>query len=321
MQFLTKALLLLVASVLGTLPTAAVASEMGTTTVDDSDPSATGTEEEQLGEIRILSPEQKKPSPTLKLLIRSSVFSSSNLASVEDFDKDNLTPAEQDLLGDFERSDVTFANSIFLQATPALDANTSLIAYGGGSLVRYGDNSSLEYNALNLGLGIQRQFNSQMFGELRWSHHRLYDAGNGNEISSPNNSDAFLVDNSIRASWQRRDFLSKQFTLHSAYALTGHIVNPDELSHITNQVNLALSYQLAPQWKTKLGYGIKLDSFTTAERTDFQQQLQGIITYRPTDQFFIEGLVGYRFGDSSLDGIDPDAFRAGIRLGYDFALF
>ncbi|MFB6276614.1 MAG: hypothetical protein ABEI32_10790, partial [Halothece sp.] len=236
----------------------------------------------------------------------------------EDFDDDNVNP---DLIGDFERSDVTFANGLFLMATPSLDANTNLMAYGGGNLVRYGNNNSLEYNSLNFGLGLQRQFNSQVFGEVSWRHNRLYDAGNGNEIVSTNDSDAFFVDNVIEVSLQRRDRVSDQLTLHSGYALAGHIVNPDELSYISNEIDLALRYQLTPQWESELGYQVTLDGFTNADRTDFQQQLQGTITYHPSDQFFIEGLVAYRFGDSSLDGIDPEAFRAGIRLGYDLGLF
>lgn len=298
---------------MGTLTTTAVvAAEKETET------NSAGSEQDQLGEIQILSDEKKEVPPTVKLLFRSSLFYSSNLSSIEDFDEDNIDP---DLLGDFERSDVTFANGIFLMATPSLDANTNLLAYGGGNFVRYGENNSLESNAINLGLGIQEQFNSQVFGALRWRHDRFYDAGNGNEIVSTNDSNAFLVDNAIEISVQRRDRLSQQLTLHSAYALAGHIVNPNELTYISNEIDLALHYQLTPKWETELGYQVTLDGFTNSDRTDFQQQLEGAIIYRATEKLFIEGLIAYRFGNSSLDSIDPNAFQAGIRLGYDLDLF
>jgi len=322
MQFFIKAFLLLTVSAMGTLTaTSVVASEERTTSGNQArDTDSAGTEQEQLGEIKIISDRAKEP-PTVELLLRSSFFSSSNLTSIEDFERDNLNAREKASLGDFERSDVTFANGIFLMATPSLAPNTNLIAYGGGNFVRYGDNDSLEYNSLNLGLGLQTQFNQNMSGQLRWRHDRLYDAGNGDEIASPNDSDAFFVDNSIEASLQRRDRLGDQLSLHATYSLEGHIVNPDELSYISNELDLALRYQLSSNWNSELGYQVRLDSFTNADRTDFQQQLEGTITYRATEQFFIEGLVAYRFGNSSLEGIDPNAFRAGVRVGYDLELF
>jgi len=319
MQFFNKLFLLLTASVMGFLTTTSViASEKGSENASDDQTESAGTEKEQLGEIQIISDEKQYNPPTIALLSRSSFFSSSNVTSIEDFEEDNVN---SNLLGDFERSDVTFANGIFLMATPSLDANTNLMAYGGGNLVRYGENNSLEYNSLNLGVGIQRQFSSKVWGEFCWDHDRLYDASNGNEIISTNDSDAFLVDNSIELSVQRQDRFSENLTLYSTYALAGHIINPDELSYIRNELDFALNYQLTSQWKSEFGYQLRLDSFTTASRTDFQQRLRGTITYEPTEDFFIEGVVSYGFGNSTLEGIEPDEFRAGIRLGYDLQLF
>lgn len=122
------------------------------------------------------------------------------------------------------------------------------------------------------------------------------------------------ITNVLEVAVKWRDRVSDELTFHSSYPLEGHIVNPDELTHLSNEIDLALRYQLAPKWESKLGYRLTLDSFTTVNRTDFQQQVTGAIIYRLTNQFFIEGRVAYRVGN-------PDAFRAGIRVGYDLGLF
>ncbi len=317
MQLVSKAFLFLTVSAIETLTATSVfASELEEKQNKESEETNyTATEEEQLGDIQVISDERKKQPSTVDLLFRSSLFSSSNITSIEDFETDDPR------LDNFERSDISFANGIFLVATPSLDTNTNLMAYGGGNFVRYGNSNSLDYNSINLGVGIQRQFNSKVFGELSWRHDRLYDAGNGNEIISTNDSDAFLVDNVVELSVQRQDRLSEKLTLNSTYALAGHIVNPDELSYIRNELDFALRYQLASKWQSELGYQVTLDSFTEADRTDFQQQLQGTITYQATEDLFIEGLIAYNFGNSTLEGIDPDEFQAGIRVGYDLELF
>jgi len=273
-----------------------------------------GTEQEQLGEIRIRDPERQQQ-PNLQLLLRSSTFSSSNVTGVGEFAFSNrgFRPS-----GVSFPEDTVFVNGAFLQATPQLGDSTRLVAYGGGNLTRFADNERLNYNALNWGIGLRHQLTPRVTGSLTFQQDNLYSTESG---------DRLLRDNTVRARIQRQDRLTPQLVSRFDYQLQAHFADPDARSRIRNQAGLDLHYSLTPKLDGILGYQLAFASFTEHDRFNFEQQIRAALHYELTPRLFLEGSVSYLAGNASLDSrfgldrVNPDNLSVGVRLGYNLPLF
>ena len=106
---------------------------------------------------------QPPPQPTGQLLIRSSIFSSSN-----------VTGSDIDSSGD-----IVFVNGATLLLTPQLGKNTRLIATVGGGLTRFATEGENNYNSLDASIGLQQRFTKTTYGQIDWVNNQLYSTDTG----------------------------------------------------------------------------------------------------------------------------------------------
>lgn len=257
--------------------------------------------EDELGEIQIIPtrPVQQPPQrrqPDVQLLLRSSVFTSSNISSLE-------IP---------QPSDTILINSATLLATPKLGEQTRLIASVGGGLVRYATQGDFNYNYLNFNVGVQQRLTKEMYGQLGWYQERLYRNGSG---------DSLLLDDSLRLSVGRQDQLNSRLRLDSFYELRASFTTPNDQNRIANTLGARLRYDITPKLQAALDYRLTLKDFTQQERFDTQNQLGVEAIYNINPDLFIGGSASYLFGSSSNTSVDLNNFSVGISVGLNVPLF
>jgi Putative beta-barrel porin 2 len=256
--------------------------------------------EDELGEIKIISPRQQQPpqrrQPDVQLLLRSSTFNSSNITG----------------FAAFQPSDTVFINSATLLATPKLGEETRLVAAASGGLVRYGDQGDFNYNYLNFNVGIQQRIARGMYGQLGWVQERLYRDGSG---------DRLLLDDSVRLTIGRQDQLDNRLRLDSFYELRASFATPSDQNRVANSLGARLRYDITPQLQGALDYRLSLRDFTQQDRFDTQNQIGLEAIYNINSDLFISGSASYLFGSSSDASVDLDNFSVGINIGLNVPLF
>jgi Putative beta-barrel porin 2 len=256
--------------------------------------------EDELGEIKIIAPRQQQPpqrrQPDVQILLRSSVFNSSNITGFEAF----------------QPSDTVFINSATLLATPKLGEATRLVAAASGGLVRYADQGNFNYNYLNFNVGIQQRIARGMYGQLGWVQERLYRDGSG---------DRLLLDDSVRFTIGRQDQLDNRLRLDSFYELRASFATPSDQNRVANSLGARLRYDITPQLQGALDYRLSLRDFTQQDRFDTQNQIGLEAIYNINSDLFISGSASYLFGSSSDPLVDLDNFSVGINIGLNVPLF
>ncbi len=254
----------------------------------------------ELGEIKVLNrPTEAPPSrkqPTVQLLLRSGVFTSSNTTA----------------LRDFPNSDTVFTNSALLLATPKLGPNTRLIASAGGNLLRLANSGDANYNTLSFNVAVQQRLAAGTYGQLGWVQDTLYRQADGQRL---------LRDNAVQFLLGRQDQLSKKLRLDSFYELKASFTNPDEQSRVANTLGARLRYDLTPKWQGALDYRLTFKSFTQVDRADTEHQVTALAIYNLSPDLFLAGSVSYLFGRSSNPSVDVRNFAIGISLGFNLPLF
>ncbi|WP_017652540.1 outer membrane beta-barrel protein [Fortiea contorta] len=257
--------------------------------------------ENELGEIDIIptrpvkQPPQRRQ-PDVQLLLRSSIFSSSNVTGLE-------IP---------QPSDTLFINNATLLATPKLGEDTRLIAAAGGGLVRYGDRGDFNYNYLNFNVGLQQRLTKEMYGQLGWYQERLYRNGSG---------DRLLLDDSLRLSIGRQDQLNSRLRLDSFYELRASFATPSEQNRVANTLGARLRYDITPQLQGALDYRLTFKDFTQQDRFDTQNQIGLEAIYNINPDLFVGGSASYLFGSSSASSVDLNNFSVGVSVGLNVSLF
>ncbi len=268
--------------------------------VEEPPPLTSEDIQEELGEIEIIQPPVKQPPPRRQpngqLLLRSSVFTSSNTTSQEFAQPD----------------DVVFVNSATLLTTPKLGKDTRLIAAVGGGLVRFADEGDSNYNFLNLNVGVQQRLAKGMYGQLGWVQERLYRDDDG---------DRLLLDDSIRLAIGRQDQLDQRLRLDSYYELRAGFATPNEQSQVANTLGARLRYDITPKLEGAFDYRISFRDFTRQDRLDTQHRLGIQAIYNINQDLFVGGSASYLFGSSSDSSIDIDNFSVGINFGLNLPLF
>jgi Putative beta-barrel porin 2 len=254
--------------------------------------------EEELGEIKIITPSAvKQPvqpnQPNVQLLLRSSVFTSSNITGV-DF---------------IERSDTVFVNSATLLATPKLSEETRLVFGVSGGLTSFATKVDYEYNYLNFNAAIQQRLAPGMYGQLGWVQDRLYDDGR------------ILLDDSIRLTIGRQDSLASSLRLDSFYEFRGSFAEPKAQSRIANALGARLRYDFTPNLQGAFDYRLTFKNYTQQDRFDTQHQLGLDLVYNINQNFFVGSSASYLFGSSSKSSVDLDNFSVGINIGLNVPLF
>ena len=252
----------------------------------------------EIGEIRILNTPAAtaRRQPDVQLLLRSSVFSSSNITS----------------LSTFSPSDNVFINSGLLLATPKLGETTRLIASAGGGLVRFANQGDSNYNLLNFNIAVQQRIAPGTYGQLGWVQENLYRQGSG---------DRLLQDNSIQLIVGRQDQLGQQLRLDSFYELRASFTNPDDQNRVANTLGARLRYDLTPKLQGALDYRLTFKNFTQVDRADTEHQISALAIYNISPDVFVSGTVSYLFGRSSSAAIDLNNLSIGVSLGWNVPLF
>ncbi|MCY7320546.1 MAG: outer membrane beta-barrel protein [Phormidesmis sp. CAN_BIN36] len=252
----------------------------------------------EIGEIRILNPPAAtaRRQPDVQLLLRSSVFSSSNITS----------------LSTFSPSDTVFINSGLLLATPKLGETTRLIASAGGGLVRFANQGDSNYNLLNFNVAVQQRIAPGTYGQLGWVQENLYRQGSG---------DRLLQDNSVQLIVGRQDQLGQQLRLDSFYELRASFANPDDQNRVANTLGARLRYDITPKLQGALDYRLTFKNFTQVDRADTEHQISALAIYNINPDVFVSGTVSYLFGRSSSAAIDLDNLSIGLGIGWNVPLF
>jgi Putative beta-barrel porin 2 len=248
----------------------------------------------ELGEVRILRrPTQQptpRPQPDVQLLLRSGIFSSSNISALETF----------------QPSDTVFSNTGLLLATPKLGPTTRLVASAGGGAIRFATEGDFNYNVLNFNVGIQQRLTSQMYAQLGWVNEQLYRDGSGQRL---------LLDNAVDFTVGRQDQLGKQLRLDSFYNLRASFTNPTDQSRVANTLGARLRYDFTPSFQGALDYRLTFKNFTDVDRFDTEHQISATATYSINPNLFIAGSVSYLFGNSSNSAIDVNNLSIGVVVG------
>ncbi len=252
----------------------------------DSQPLDSTDSTNELGDIRKIRPAPRQPD--LQLLLRSSVLTSSDIET---------SAASFGSLG--------LVSSAFLQVTPKLGADTRLVSFGGGTLVR---GTTARYEFINLSLGVQQRLAPNTYAQFGWVQEQIYEDG----IQR-------LFDNSIRLAVERQDRLAAKLQLKSLYELRVRFDDPQESSRVTNALGIRLRYTVTPSLEGALDYRLVFDEFITRTRSDLRQQVSVLTIYRFTPQVFISGSVSYLSG-SLFSVVTGSETLNNVVLGISFGL-
>lgn len=252
----------------------------------------------ELGEIKIIDrpPPPPRRQPDVQLLVRSSVFSSSNITALDAL----------------RIGDAVFVNSAQILATPKLGENIRLIAAAGGGITRFASEGASNYNFISYNLAVQQRLAPGTFGQLGWAQDSLYQNSDRRRLNR---------DNAVQLIIGRQDQLGEQLRLDSFYELRASFSNPNEQSRITNTIGTRLRYDITPTVQGALDYRLTFRNFTQVDRSDTEHQISALLIYNISPDVFLTGSASYLFGRSSNSAINLDNLSFGLGLGFNVPLF
>lgn len=252
----------------------------------------------ELGVLRLqeLPTATNESSPSVYLQVYSNFFWTDNVLSVVD------DPVDDGIL----------QFGLSLSAFPALGSRTYLLSSVAGDLVRYTDETDLDYNDLSFDLGVYHAFTRRAYLELGWNNNQFFDRGSG---------DRFLNDHSFYVAVGRRDRLSSRWSLDTEYELEYNLADPISRNRAINRVRASLEYQITPRLETDLSYRFTLVDFTKQDRNDFFHQFILGLNYDLSADSQISFFGGGRLGDSSESFLDFDSALVGVSISINLSLF
>lgn len=239
-----------------------------------------------------------RPLPVLEFQGRSSVF---------------FNQAERDSI-DIDSN--LMVNSAAVRATPAIGNRTRLES-GFKLSQAIPLESSRNYNAVNIDLGVRHQIDDNMFVGAGWGYQKL--SNTGSITGSPS-------ENQIRLTWDRFDLLSDQWILNSNISTQASLDDNSFRNRLTTAAGTSLGYRLAPDIVGQFGYRLQhTDYFQANSNSAVNHQLGMQLTYSIDDMFSVGGSMSYLFG-RSIDLLNPvtesdvDNFSFGLHLNLDFPI-
>jgi hypothetical protein len=206
--------------------------------------------------------------------------------------------------------DNLFRTGVTFLTLPSLSKDTSLIGSVGLNFISYQDQTRLDYDQLNLNLGVIHNFNDNLSGQMGWKNRQLFDGNNG---------DRFLKDHSFYVGIDHQREISQNLFLNAGYELQTNFSDPDSRSQIINSLNVGLDYKINPVLKAGFNYQLALSNFTQQDRDDTYHQLMGTLRYSISKNASAEMFLGQSFGHSSNQNINYDGLIFGV--GMNFYLF
>ncbi len=256
--------------------------------------------DEELGILRLLQTAQATPppppkQPTAFLTGRLGVFSSENA-----------------FRSDPRLDEQIYQSGLSLYLFPKLSDNTSLYAIAETNLARYENFDSVNYNEIELQLGIRQRLLPRTFAQIGWRNQRLYSPGFRDKLFSVNAIDTLI---------SHRSILNSRMWLDSFYQVRLGFANPDSASRFRQTLTLSLNYGISRSLRTGLLYQLDFDDYTQVSRFDTYQQVLGIVSYSITPESRISVFGGTRFGRSSSPGVSLDDTFYGAGLNVSVPLF
>lgn len=292
-------------------PVAACDPELGCIRIDnpaarEQSPTPVAACDVELGCIRIQEPLPTPPAPVrapvVYLLARFDYFRSNNIF---------LAPAPIE--------DGLIRPGLTLFAAPSLGPDTFLVLSIDGSLIRYSNQSQINYDEIRLRAGVLQRLSPTMFGEIGWSNQQLFISGD--KLPGLPAGTRFLNDHGIRFELSRRDQLSPRLILNTFYQFRYSLADPDDRSRVINALIASLSYDIQPTLQAAIDYQYALANFTRQNREDHYHQAIARLTYTAFRNTQFNVFAGYSFGRSSDRTVDFNGFIFGVGVTWTLGLF
>lgn len=256
---------------------------------------------EELGILRLLQTAQTPPPPPPSK--RITAFLTGRLGL---FDSENAFRSDPKL------DETIYQSGLSLYLFPRLSNNTNLYAIAETNLARYENFESVNYNEIELQLGVRQRLRPRTYAQIGWRNQRLYSPGFRDKLFSVNAIDTLV---------SHRSILSSKLWLDSFYQARLGFADPNSASRFRQTLTLSLNYGITPSLRTNLLYQVDFDDYTQVARFDTYQQVLGIISYSITPESRISLFGGTRFGRSSSPGVSLDDTFYGAGLNISVPLF
>lgn len=195
---------------------------------------------------------------------------------------------------------------------PKLSDGTSLYAIAETNLARYDQFQSVNYNELEVQLGVRQRLLPRTYAQVGWRNQRLYSPGYRDKLFSVNYIDTMV---------SHRSILNSKTWVDGFYQARLGFANPETASRFRQTFTVSLNYGATRDLRTSLLYQLDFDDYTQVSRYDTYQQLLGIVSYNLTPESRISVFGGTRFGRSSSPGVNLDDTFYGAGLNVSVPLF
>ena len=195
---------------------------------------------------------------------------------------------------------------------PKLSESTSLYAISETNIARYDNISNINYNEVQLQVGVRQRLRPRTFAQIGWRNQRLYSPGYRDKLFGVNYIDAVV---------SHRSILSSKVWLDSFYQMRLGFADPQAASRFRQTMTLSLNYGVTRDLRTSLLYQLDFDDYTQIPRYDTYQQILGIVSYNITPESRLSLFGGTRFGTSSSPRVNLDDTFYGAGLNVSVPLF
>ncbi|MGB7085131.1 MAG: hypothetical protein WBD47_06230 [Phormidesmis sp.] len=209
-------------------------------------------------------------------------------------------------------SETIYQSGLSLYLFPELSNDTSLYAIAETNLARYENFESVDYNELEVQIGLRQRLLPRTHAQIGWRNQRLYSPGYRDKLFSVNYIDTLI---------SHRSILNSRTWLDSFYQARLGFANPDAASRFRQTFTLSLNYGVSRDLRTSLLYQLDFDDYTQIPRYDSYQQVLGIVSYNVTPESRVSLFGGTRFGRSSSPGVNLNDTFYGAGLNVSVPLF
>ena len=209
-------------------------------------------------------------------------------------------------------SETIYQSGLSLYLFPKLSNDTSLYAIAETNLARYENFESVDYNELEVQIGLRQRLLPRTYAQIGWRNQRLYSPGYRDKLFSVNYLDTLI---------SHRSILNSRTWLDSFYQARFGFADPDAASRFRQTFTLSLNYGVSRDLRTSLLYQLDFDDYTQIPRYDTYQQVLGIVSYNVTPESRVSLFGGTRFGRSSSPGVNLDDTFYGAGLNVSVPLF
>lgn len=257
-------------------------------------------ENEDLGVLRLLQTAESVPEPPKPPV----AFVSGRLGFV---DLDNVFRSPESRM-----SEQIYQSGLAVYFLPKISQDTSLYAIAETNLARYNNISEVNYNEVQLQIGIKQRLLRNTFAQIGWRNQRLYSPGYRDQVFGVQYIDALV---------SHRQILTPKVWIDGFYQARLGFADPSRSSRFRQTFTASFNYGISRDLRTSVLYQLDFDDYTQIPRFDTYQQVLGVVSYRITPEARVTVFGGTRFGRSSDSAIDLDDTFYGAGLNVTVPLF